>query len=531
MAFNHKITQKFFILNEREKTWSTALCIAILYALFGLCWIFFTDRAVIAIIHDPIIQQKIFLIKGFSFVAISSTVIFLLVQPALKRLGDKDQIIRESHEELKVMVYYDHLTGLQNRRRLIERLPVFLKDGSDSGKAIIYIDMDNVNLINDTMGHDFGDAYIATAAARLSSCLDKTDEMYRVGGDEFLILCHFNRLNEVHDKADILNRSFETPLYVQGSLIHGSVSIGIALYPMHSQDHGELLKCADIAMYRSKKEGKNRAILFNISMMAPIHERMKIGEHLHSALARMEFELYMQPQILVETGKIVSLEALLRWNSPVLGRVPPDKFIPVAEETHLIVQIGDWVLREACRFLKKMHKEGYTRLSVSVNVSMVQLLQQDFPSSVAKILSEYGIDSSFIELEITESVLMGSGEAIAKGLQALNEIGVRIALDDFGKGYSSLAYLEQLPITVLKIDKSFIDGITPESTAKSITGNIVGIGKKLGLEVIAEGVENENQLTYLAEQQCDKIQGWIYSKALPLEEAEQFIRGNLGSPM
>jgi len=518
---------KFILVNDRKPSWYIALRFAFLYSLFGFAWIFFSDSAVMTVIQDHDMLKTVAMVKGFVYVFLSAAFIILITVPTLKRLGDKEQMIRENRDELKVLVYYDHLTGLQNRRKLFERLPDFLKETKDSNKALLYIDIDNTGLINDTLGHAYGNLFITAIAGRLSAGLPKGDELYRLGDDEFIILTRFERNSEIHDKAASINALFSAPLSIQDVKIHSSISMGIALYPFHNQDPWELMKCADIALTGAKKEGKNRSTLFNLEMMVSINERMKIGEQLHSALDNGEFELYFQPQIRLETGRVVSMEALLRWTNPILGKVSPDSFITVAEETHLIIPMGIWVLETACGFLKRMHGCGYANLTVSVNVSMIQLMDQDFPAGVRKILEKSGLDPRNLELEITESVLMESHNAIKRPLDELKAIGVVIALDDFGKGYSSLSYLEQLPISVLKIDKIFIDGIKEDSPGNSITGNIVGIGKKLGLEVIAEGVETESQLKYLAGQHCDKIQGWIYSKALPMIEAERFIRENL----
>lgn len=520
-------SRKFILVNDRKPSWCIALKFALLYALFGFAWIFFSDSAVMAVIQDHELLRAISMAKGFVYVFLSAAFIFLTTLPTLKRIGDKEQMIRENRDELKVLVYYDHLTGLQNRRKLFERLPDFLKEGKDSNKALLYIDIDNTGLINDTLGHAWGNLFITAIAGRLSAGIPKTDELYRLGDDEFIILTRFERNSEIHDKAASINALFSAPLSIQDVKIHSSISMGIALYPFHNQDPWELIKCADIALTRAKKEGKNRSTLFNLEMMVSINERMKIGEQLHSALENGEFELFFQPQIRLETGRVVSMEALLRWTNPSLGRVSPETFIAVAEETHLIIPIGRWVLETACAFLKRIHGFGYSNLTVSVNVSMIQLMDQDFPASVRTILEKSGLNPKNLELEITESVLMESHQAIKHPLDELKALGVAIALDDFGKGYSSLSYLEQLPISVLKIDKIFIDGIKEDAPGSSITGNIVGIGKKLGLEVIAEGVETESQLKYLAGQHCDKIQGWIYSKALPMGEAERFIRENL----
>ncbi len=527
MRNGHVVQKKFIVLNDRKATWKVAIRVSVLYLAFGLTWILLSDKAVSIFIRDPDLQTTISIIKGFFFVFFSALLIYLLIAPALEKLSDNEQVILENRNELQIMVYYDYLTGLSNRRKLLERLPDFLKTHTDLGKALMYIDIDNIKLINDTLGHVFGDALITATAKKLQSALVKGDELYRHGGDEFIILARFREIAEVQKTANRIIELFAKPLAVEKILVHSSISLGISLYPLHSTEPGELLKCADIAMYESKKNGKNRSILYNPQMMTAINERMSIGEHLHNALQKNELEVFYQPQIDTRSRKILSYEALLRWTNPKLGRVPPDKFISIAEENHLIIPIGEWVMYKACCFLKKMHEAGYTDLSMSVNISIIQLLHENFVSMVVRTLENTGIEATKLELEITESVLMESYSIIKGNLDELRKLGIGIALDDFGKGYSSLSYLEQLPISVLKIDKIFIDAISETDKESSITGNIVGIGKKLGLTVIAEGVETEGQLAYLAEQKCDKIQGWIFSKALPADEADSFTRKNL----
>lgn len=528
MAKLPKKHKRFLLVTERKPVWTIATRTAVIYLVFGLIWILFSDLAVQSLVRNVHLQNIISIGKGFLYVFLSTALIYILIGTAFRRLSDSEQIIEESKSDLKAMAYYDHLTGLSNRRRLIERFPDYLYEaGKGTAKAILFIDVDNIKLINDTMGHVFGDELIVRIAERLHSYVSLPDELYRLGGDEFVILARFGEIPEISAKCDRILRLFNAPFSIEKSLIHSSVSIGIALYPLHSADPNELLKYADIAMYQAKKAGKNRVCLFTAAMMSPVDDRMRMGEQLHEALVNRELEVYFQPQIDVATRRIASYEALLRWNNFALGSVPPDKFIPVAEETHLIVPIGEWVLEQACRFLARMHGMGYDELVMSVNVSIIQLLQENFTATVLRVLAETGLRPESLELEITESVLMESYALIEDHLEKLKSIGISIALDDFGKGYSSLSYLETLPISILKVDKNFIDAITAENAGHTITGNIVGMGKRLGLKVIAEGVETEMQFAFLAERECDLIQGWLFSKALPAREAEEYTKKNL----
>lgn len=515
---------KFILLNDRKRTWTTALRIAASYFTFGILWILGSDNLVQFLFTDPHLIATISLYKGFLFVIISSCIIYALIAPVLQRLGDKDQVVLESRNEMRILLYQDILTGLANRRKLMERLPAFLNDSTNRDKALIYIDVDNIKFINDSLGHDYGDMLIAGIAQRLSSLLMPPDELFRLGGDEFIILTTFSSMKEISAKSGSILTLFDESIPVENTSFHVTISVGISLYPLHSQNPGELLKFADMAMYQAKEDGKNRVRMFNSEMTARTNERLNIGEFLHDALLKQELEVYFQPQFSVTTRKITGFEALLRWTNPVLGFVSPDKFISVAEETHMIIPIGDWVLSSACAFIKQLHDEGFTDLDVSVNMSIIQLLRNDLVPKVKQVLAETALPPSALKLEVTESILMESFKVIAKQLETVRALGVGIALDDFGKGYSSLSYLEKLPISILKIDKIFINGIHEVNQDSSITGNIVRIGKKLGLTVVAEGVENETQLEYLTLQQCDTIQGWIFSKALPKDQALEFTR-------
>ncbi len=527
MKRHNSSQSKFIFLSDRKPVWPVVLKLTFIYMCFGLLWILISDSVVNIIIREPELRANIGIFKGILFVLISTIFQYLLLYPALKKLSDNEQVILEKRNELKTMLYYDHLTGLSNRRKLLERLPDYLDDGTSKGKALIYLDIDDIKLINDTLGHPVGDRLIIETSQRLARNLIPPDELFRIGGDELVILTTFSRVSSLKEKAESILKLFDEPFLIDTTYIHSTVSVGISLYPIHSDNADELLKYADMAMFHSKKTGKNCSVLYNANMLAAVHERATIGEHLHTALEKKELELYYQPQINTETRSISGFEALLRWHNPILGKVPPDKFIPIAEETHLIIQIGEQVLRQACKFIHRLHQQGYTNLNVSVNISMIQLLQDNFAQMVFQILEETETNPARLEVEITESILLESQHITVQHLTKLREKGISIALDDFGKGYSSLSYLDKLPISTLKIDKTFIDNIVEADKDTSITGNIVKIGKKLGLTVIAEGVENETQLAYLANQKCDRIQGWVFSKALPEDEAEQFAISNL----
>ena len=425
--------------------------------------------------------------------------------------------------KLQENAYHDLLTGLPNRLSLYENFTRYLEETPDERKALLFIDSDNFKFINDTMGHSFGDQDIIEIGKRLSSLFEDDHEVYRLGGDEFIIYCcGFNGLDEIEERAGRIIQSFNTPFEINNSVLHTTVSIGISICPEDGGSIDELMRSADIAMYRAKSLGKNKYVFYSHNMQEAVRERMMVERHLRSALQNNELLLYYQPQLDVKTGKISGFEALLRWDNPELGFVPPLKFIGIAEETHLIVSIGQWVLRSACLFLKGLHIRGHSDLTISVNISILQLLQEDFVDTVLQVLESTGINPMYLELEITESILMESYQTISDKLCRLKDMGVKIALDDFGRGYSSLSYLKQLPINTLKIDKSFIDGINSGEAADSLTGTIVMIGRKMGLTILAEGVESREQMEYLTKHRCQKIQGFLISKPLPQDEAGKF---------
>ncbi|MCJ7690259.1 MAG: bifunctional diguanylate cyclase/phosphodiesterase, partial [Clostridiaceae bacterium] len=373
------------------------------------------------------------------------------------------------------------------------------------------------------------DKLIMKISERLASLLKESYSIFRLSGDEFIII-----IKNIEGKGDVeifashIIDSFREEFHVIDSVLHISVSIGVTICPEHGNDLEELLKYADIAMYSAKDAGKNRYVVYEQLMNEVLTERMNIEKYLRTALEKNELEIYYQPQLDLETKKITGFEALMRWKSPELGFISPLKFIKVAEDTRLIIPLGNWILREACAFLTKLHIKGYTSLTVSVNVSIVQLLQIGFNDMVIDILELFGLDPNYLELEITESILMESFEIIGVKLESLREMGVRIALDDFGTGYSSLNYLKQLPISTLKIDKSFIDEITCESICETLTGQIIMLGRSMGMCVVAEGVERREQLEYLIYYKCNKIQGYICSKPIPEGEIEKLLEINLG---
>lgn len=447
-----------------------------------------------------------------------------------EELYASEETLREQYEELSQkekkihnLAYYDPLTGLANRINLENHFNNNILQ-KQSKSAMLYMDIDNFKFVNDTFGHYMGDKLLAVAAQNIKKVVGENHVAGRLGGDEFMIITDaYEDISEVEMLADKILKTFETSFYIEDSPINVSTSIGIALYPDNGENFNDLLKCADIAMYAAKAAGKENYVFFNDRMNESIVKKMKIQNSMKNAIGNNEFLLYYQPQYHIVSGRIKGFEALLRWNSSEHGFVSPADFIEIAETSGLIIPLGEWVLKEACEFIKNLYDMGHRDISISVNVSVIQLKQENFVNMVDSILKEKGLEPSSLELEITESLLIEDIELNLKKLKGLRKLGVRISLDDFGTGYSSLTYLRELPIDILKIDKSFIDNIMHDSDKSCLTGTIISLAHDLGLEVVAEGVEEEQQLKYLKCYNCDMVQGYLFSKPLPRQDAIKLL--------
>lgn len=435
--------------------------------------------------------------------------------------------LKKYQDRLKQHAFKDFLTNLPNRRVFYQTVRRELIQHPERKMALMFIDVDNFKYINDSIGHPSGDILIAEIGKRLAALADDRKSVYRLGGDEFVIFVNqYEDKGEVEKIAEEILRCFKPPFELSGFMLNLTVSIGIALYPIHGNDSDMLFKCADMAMYKVKSTLRGRYVFYDADMARQVEERMMLENELRNALDKNEFDIYYQPQYNVATGEICSFEALLRWKNERLGLVSPDKFVRIAEETHLINLIGDWVAENSCKFLKTLHEHGYSGIGISVNVSIIQLMQRDFVGKVMEILARTGVAPQYLELEVTESVFIESYDEIKNKLEDLISKGIKVALDDFGKGYSSLSYLTQIPITTLKIDKSFVDTICSGRVDRSLTSMIIKIGRRLGLSVVAEGVETEEQLGYLKKHKCQRVQGYYFSRPLPQEEAFELLDKN-----
>ena len=425
---------------------------------------------------------------------------------------------KQAQLTLNEMANHDALTGLPNRRLLNELVSHALRraEREKSSLAILFIDLDRFKVINDTLGHQVGDNLLIEVSNRLNNVMRDSDTVARLGGDEFLVM--MDGLRDVEDAARVAKKivsSLQSEFVIDGKEIYIGASVGISIYPDDGHDVDNLIKAADIAMYQVKNEGKNNYRFYSADLSVNAVEQFTIETQLRRALERNQFEIYYQPQVSLDTGRIVGAEALLRWQHPELGLVLPDKFIPLAEETNLVIQIGEWVLRETAEQVVEWTKQGIFLQSVSVNVSGVQVQRSNFADTVYGILVETGCEPSILELEITESIAMYNTENIINIFNKIREPGVKLAIDDFGTGYSSLSYLKRMPLDKLKIDKSFVKELTVNSDDKAIANAVIALGRSLNLKVIAEGVETLEQVSILTEMGCDDAQGYLFGRPVP----------------
>jgi diguanylate cyclase (GGDEF)-like protein len=451
-------------------------------------------------------------------------------------LGQKWQ----AENKILRLAYYDNLTDLPNRAFFMTRIEqaIGLAKRYERSLAVLFLDLDNFKRINDTLGHKVGDELLRTVARRIAYCLRSSDavsrtlpedyekqHLARLGGDEFTVL-----LSELHQPEDALivaNRISEAlvkPMQLDEHKLSITPSIGISLYPQDGQDVVTLLKNADMAMYFAKRKGPNNVQFFEGAMNEKALLRMNLENELRHAIERNEMSLNYQPQVDLGTDKVTGLEALLRWNNFTLGNVPPLDFIPIAEDSGLIIPIGEWVLRTACKQVKLWQNAGAELKRIAVNVSVLQFSQKDFPDTVSRILEETNLEPAVLELEITESILMNNPEDTVNILKRLKTIGVQLAIDDFGTGYSSLSYLKQFPIDRLKIDRSFINAITTDPDDQAIASAVIAMAETMKLQVTAEGVETPEQMRFLKQEKCNEAQGFHFSRPMTAADAEQFLR-------
>ncbi|MGA3115287.1 MAG: EAL domain-containing protein [Syntrophobacteraceae bacterium] len=441
---------------------------------------------------------------------------------------------KRTEERVFRLAYHDILTGLLNRNSFKEHLAQALAQAQRHGRyvATLFLDLDRFKRINDTFGYKVGDLLLQSVAERIREGVRKSDKparhvdsVSRLGGDEFTIL--LPEISHVQDSAKVAKRILESvsrPIIVAGHEIFITGSIGITVYPMDGEDPDTLLKNADAAMYSAKEQGRNNYQFYSEAMNASSLKRLSLENALRKALDRQEFLLHYQPQVHINSGKIVGMEALLRWQHPEIGTVPPGDFIPLAEETGLIVPIGEWVLNTACIYNMALQKLGLPPIRVAVNISSLQFRPERLVETITRALKVSGLDARWLEIELTESAVMKNMEESSGILHELKLMGLRVAIDDFGTGYSSLAYLKRFPLDVIKIDRSFIRDIPGDRDNEAIAAAIIAMAQSLNLDVIAEGVETEDQFSFLRDHACGAVQGFMFSPALPGKEMIEYLK-------
>ncbi|HEX6705031.1 MAG TPA: EAL domain-containing protein [Albitalea sp.] len=433
---------------------------------------------------------------------------------------------RNAEERMAFLAQFDALTGLANRTLLLDRFVLTLAQARRHGwlAGVLFVDLDRFKVVNDTLGHAAGDALLGEVAARLKDCVRASDTVGRLGGDEFAcVLSELSRPADAALVAEKVVRALSQPFMLDSEEVCVSASVGIGLYPTDGDDADTLLRHADTAMYRAKEEGRNGFQFYLPQMNDQALERLQLQAQLRNALERREFVLHYQPKASLASGEISGFEALLRWQHPVRGLVPPTQFIAILEDTGLIVPVGDWVVRTVCEQLVQWRAQGLAVRPVAVNLSARQFQQRNLDASIATILENTGVDGALLELELTESMLMTDPDAAVRMLANVRACGVRLSVDDFGTGYSSLSHLKRFPLDALKIDRAFIRDVITDPDDAAITVAIIGLARSLGLKVVAEGVETEAQLEFLRTHGCDEIQGYLFARPMPVGDCTQAL--------
>jgi diguanylate cyclase (GGDEF)-like protein len=434
--------------------------------------------------------------------------------------------LQQAKDQLSYLIHHDSLTNLPNRLSLRERFKQIQPTATSNQKlvTVLCLGLDRFNQINDNLGHSYGDLLLKAVAERITACIGSQDTVARLDAEQFaIILATIEHKKEAANVAQTILDKLSQTFVLAGQEIFITASIGIALYPRDGAEIEQLLSHANMAMLQSKHQGGDQYQHYTAAYNIGSSDRLALQTSLRYALEREEFIVYYQPQVNLKTGQIVGAEALVRWQHPDRGLVPPDKFIPLAEETGLIIPIGEWVLQTACKQTKLWQTEGFPSLRVAVNLSSRQFSQIDLRKQLIQILMETGLEPQYVELELTESMLVENTEVAIRRLNALKALGVEIAIDDFGTGYSSLSYLQQFPFNILKIDRCFIRNITENSNNAAITKAIIQMAKSLNLKLVAEGVETEAELSFICQHQCDAMQGYLFSRPVPGQEFEQLL--------
>lgn len=476
-----------------------------------------------------VIKNKEVLVQEFDYKTSTGTTNYFEVTLA-PILDSKSQVIgvtganhditvrKLNEQKILLMAYHDPLINLPNRTLFLNMLrnAIAMSRRTDTKVVVMFMDLDNFKKINDTLGHATGDELLTSVSKRILLSMREYDSLARLSGDEFSVLLqNISKQSEIVPILDRIKTVFSEPFIIQDNVINMTASMGVAVYPDDGELAEDLIKNADTAMYKAKEQGKNGYQFFSFDMKEELIRKTVIERMLRKALKGNEFVLYYQPQYETRTTKLRGFEALIRWNNPEIGFVSPMEFIPIAEEAGMIVGIGEWVLKNACIMGRKIYEKFGVNFMMSVNISPVQLKQKDFAEMVLKIIQTTGINPNYLELELTEGIFITNFDEVIAILKILQDIGVRIALDDFGMGYSSLSYLKKLPLNLLKIDRSFINEIDPQNAKYDLTESIISLVHKLHIETLAEGVETQEQMEYLQNGMCDYTQGYFLKMPVP----------------
>lgn len=469
------------------------------------------------------------LINTIMIGAVVNMILYSLLAFYFRNLRDKNTVneklnaqLQEAFVKLEHMAYHDSLTQLPNRELLKQRMAEELSSGTRM--AVMFLDLDNFKNVNDMMGHNSGDRLLRDVADHLVTVLGDCCFISRYSGDEFIVLFPYEQREEIETLAKRLLHSFRTPFQIHNQHIYSTTSIGISLYPEDAQDVETLIQYSDKAMYDVKVEEKNGYRFFDASKSTDWLYQVKLENDLRSALSNREFSIHYQPLVEIDTGGIRGVEALLRWTHPELGPIAPSVFIPLAEQTDVIVQLGEWVLEEACKQVRSWQLAGKPDLTLAVNISIRQFKSPDLAGTVARILGETDFNPALLELEVTESLMQNLSQSVTV-LGELKKLGVRISIDDFGTGYSSLSVLHQLPVDLLKIDRSFTRELSTETPSASIVKLIIDVGHSMNLKVVCEGIEQEQEIAILRRYGCEIGQGYYYHRPAASEEIERLLRG------
>lgn len=468
------------------------------------------------------------LMRNFKHMSSSLIYLFLESQKINERLQAQTQLLQQSEERLHQLAYYDMLTGLPNRlqfnRQFLELIAMSEAAGKSIKLAVLFTDINRFKQVNDTLGHEQGDQLLRMTAKRLQLLTTKWRSVFRLGGDEFGFILRYSEEAELEACAEAIRENFASPFIIDGMPLYMTVSIGISMYPQDGEDMNTIIRNADIAMYSAKEEGDGYFHYYKPNLLPQIAERMQLENGLYKALQENQLFLHYQPKISASTGELSGIEALIRWKHPELGLISPDKFIPLAEESGFILEIDRWVFREACRQNKAWQDAGLQRINVSVNISARHFYQGDLIAMISEELQNTGLDARYVSLEITEGVFMRNIDQVIEKIQYLRKLGIQISIDDFGTGYSSLNQLQRLPISDVKLDRSFIRDIAQDDKKSSIVRAIIELAHSMNMKVVAEGVETSEESQFCKELKCDELQGYLFSRPLPAEKFEALLK-------